>query len=64
MHRRSDGKIQRSGWDFQKKIDMRLFRKKLLHAKKNAAGRKVFRERFIFAVVGEQGYPKVKRVTN
>lgn len=64
MHRRSYRKIQRSGWNFQKKVDMRLFPKGLLEAKENTTGRKVFGERFVFAVVDEQSYPKVKRVTN
>jgi hypothetical protein len=57
MHRRSHGKLQRSGWNFQKKIDMRPFPKGLLEAKENAAGREVFGERFVIAVVGEQSYP-------
>ncbi len=64
MHRRSHGKLQHSGWDFQKKIDMRLFPERLLQAKKNTACRKVFGERFIVAVVGEQSYPQMQRVAN
>lgn len=64
MHRRSHGKTQRSGWDFQKKVNMRPFPKRLLEAKENSAGRKIFGERFIIAVVGEQSYPQVQRVTN
>jgi hypothetical protein len=43
---------------------MRLFPKRLPEAKEHAAGRKVFGERFVFTVVGEQGYPQVQRVTN
>jgi hypothetical protein len=45
------------GWNFQKKLNVRLFPKRLLEAKENAAGRKVFGERFVIVVVGEQGYP-------
>jgi hypothetical protein len=43
---------------------MRLFPEGLLQAEKNTAGRKIFGERFIIAVIDEQSYPKVKRVTN
>jgi hypothetical protein len=64
MHRRSHGKIQRSGWNFQKKVNLRLFPERFLQAEKDAAGRKVFGERFIIVAVGEQSYPKVKRVAN
>lgn len=64
MHRRSYRKFQHSCRDFQEKINMRPFPKRLLQAKEDATGRKVFGERFMFAAVGEQGYAQVQRVTN
>jgi len=64
MHRRSHRRPQHSGWNLQKKLNRRLFPKRLLQAKENPAGRQVFGERFVSAVAGEQSDPKMKRVTN
>src|SRR5580698_2551981 len=64
VHRRSHREIQRARRNLHKKINLRPFPKRLRQAEKNAAGGKIFGERFVIVAFGEYGYPQLQRIAD
>ena len=64
VHRRSHRELQRARRNLHKKFNVRPFPKRFPQAEKNAAGGKIFGERFIVPAIGENGYPQLQGVTD